>query len=136
MNDQYKSKEQLIGELQQLRERMAEPQDPKRDLLQAVVDGARNCHLVYLDREFNFVRVNETYARTCGYRPEEMIGKNHFALYPDAENEAIFTEVRDTGIAVEFHDKPFVFPDHRVGASHTGIGFSFRSETVPVRPRA
>ncbi|HNR13132.1 MAG TPA: PAS domain S-box protein [Thermodesulfobacteriota bacterium] len=111
MNDQYKSKEQLIGELQQLRERMAEPQDPKRDLLQAVVDGARNCHLVYLDREFNFVRVNETYARTCGYRPEEMIGKNHFALYPDAENEAIFTEVRDTGIAVEFHDKPFVFPD-------------------------
>jgi PAS domain S-box-containing protein len=70
-----------------------------------------NSHLVYLDRDFNFVRVNETYARTCGYRPEEMIGKNHFALYPDPENEAIFARVCDTGVPVVYHDKPFEFPD-------------------------
>jgi PAS domain S-box-containing protein len=83
----------------------------ERDLLQSVMNGATNSHLVYLDRDFNFIRVNETYAATCGYKPEEMIGKNHFALYPHAENEAIFARVRDTGIAAEFHDKPFVFPD-------------------------
>ena len=83
----------------------------ERRLLQAMIDGARNYHLVYLDRDFNFVHVNEAYAKTCGYMPNELVGKNHFDLYPDKENEAIFVSVRDSGIAVEFHDKPFVFPD-------------------------
>lgn len=83
----------------------------ERDLLQNVMDGARNSHLVYLDRDFNFVRVNEAYARTCGYKPEEMIGKNHFDLYPHEENEAIFAHVRETGKPAKYHDKPFKFPD-------------------------
>ncbi len=81
------------------------------DVLQSVMDGAKRCHLVYLDRDFNFVRVNEEYAKTCGYRPAEMIGKNHFDLYPHPENEAIFSRVRDTGESFEAHDKPFEFPD-------------------------
>ncbi|MCW3994639.1 MAG: ATP-binding protein [Candidatus Bathyarchaeota archaeon] len=80
-------------------------------LCQKMIDGAKKVHLVYLDRDFNFVRVNRAYARTCGFEPSEMIGKNHFSLYPHEENEAIFKRVRDTGIAEEFHDKPFVFPD-------------------------
>lgn len=83
----------------------------ERDVLQALVHGARNSHLAYLDPDFNFVMVNETYAKVCGFQPEEMIGKNHFVLYPDAENEAIFTRVRDTGEPFEIHDKPFEFPD-------------------------
>jgi PAS domain S-box-containing protein len=83
----------------------------ERELLQTIMNSAGNAHLVYLDRDFNFVRVNETYASSCGYRSEEMIGKNHFTLYPHVENEAIFARVRDTGEAVEFHDKPFEFPD-------------------------
>jgi PAS domain S-box-containing protein len=95
------------GELAQL----ARSVEGEKAILQSVMDEARNSHLVFLDRDFNFVRVNEAYARTCGYTPEEMIGQNHFALYPDAENEAIFACVRDTGVPVEFHDKPFVFPD-------------------------
>jgi PAS domain S-box-containing protein len=76
-----------------------------------MIDGARNYHLVYLDRDFNFVYVNEAYAKTCGYRANELVGKNHFDLYPHEENKAIFVGVRDSGIAVEFHDKPFIFPD-------------------------
>ena len=40
-----------------------------------------------------------------------MVGKNHFALYPHPENEAIFRRVRDTGEPFEVHDKPFEFPD-------------------------
>lgn len=83
----------------------------ERDILQSVMDGAKNSHLVFLDRDFNFVRVNEAYARSCGYPPQEMVGKNHFDLYPHAENEAIFARVRDTGLPAEFRDKPFVFPD-------------------------
>lgn len=83
----------------------------ERNLLQAVMDGARNSHLVYLDREFNYVRVNRIYAESCGYTPEAMIGKNHFTLYPNAENEAIFRRVRDSGQPFEVQDKPFEFPD-------------------------
>lgn len=83
----------------------------ERRLLQAIIDGARNYHLVYLDCDFNFLFVNEAYAKTCGYTPNELVGKNHFELYPNKENEAIFVGVRNSGIAVEFHDKPFIFPD-------------------------
>ncbi|MBE0597338.1 MAG: PAS domain S-box protein [Desulfuromonadales bacterium] len=83
----------------------------ERDILQSVMDSVKNSHLAYLDLDFNFVRVNVTYAAACGYSPEEMIGKNHFTLYPHPENEAIFAGVRDTGMPVEYHDKPFEFPD-------------------------
>ncbi|MBI5557565.1 MAG: PAS domain S-box protein [Deltaproteobacteria bacterium] len=93
------------------RERAAATLQSERDLLQAVMNGAKNSHLVYLDRDFNFVRVNETYAASGGYQPAEMVGKNHFALYPHPENEAIFTRVRDSGEPFEVRDKPFEFPD-------------------------
>ena len=83
----------------------------ERDLLQTIMNGAGKSQLVYLDRDFNFVRVNDSYATGCGYSPEEMIGKNHFALYPNPENEAIFIRVRDTGEDFEVRDRPFEFPD-------------------------
>lgn len=85
--------------------------EKERDLFQAVMNGTRRANLAYLDKNFNFVRVNKAYAETCGYSPEEMIGKNYFALYPDKGNEEIFIKVRETGKPVEYHDKPFIFPD-------------------------
>lgn len=85
--------------------------EDERDLLQDVMNGAKISHLVYLDRDFNFVRVNEAYAKTCGYTVNEMIGKNHFDLYPHKENELIFKHVVEKGESVEYHDKPFIFPD-------------------------
>jgi two-component system, chemotaxis family, CheB/CheR fusion protein len=80
----------------------------------SVLDGimkATDVMLVYLDPDFNFVAVNPAYAETCKMRPEDMIGKNHFTLYPDEENEAIFRRVRDTGEPAFYKDKPFEFPD-------------------------
>ena len=82
----------------------------ERNLLSSVMH-ATDVMLVYLDPDFNFVWVNAAYAATCGMTPEEMVGKNHFALYPHAENEAIFRRVRETGEAVFYRDKPFEFPD-------------------------
>jgi PAS domain S-box-containing protein len=87
------------------------PVKREKDILQHMIDGAKNIHLVYLDRDFNFVRVNQAYADTSGYKPKEMVGKNHFALYPHEGNEAIFKRVRDTGVPAHFRDKPFTFPD-------------------------
>ncbi len=93
------------------RKRVEEALRNERNILQEVMNGAKDIHLVYLDRDFNFVRVNKTYADTCGYAPSEMIGKNHFDLYPHAENEAIFKKVLDTGESFYVKDKPFTFPD-------------------------
>ncbi|MFO8010925.1 MAG: PAS domain-containing protein [Dehalococcoidia bacterium] len=67
--------------------------------------------LAYLDTEFNFVAVNISYASNAGYSKEALIGKNHFELFPDRENEAIFRRVRDTGDPVRYNDKPFLFPN-------------------------
>ncbi|MGJ0483242.1 MAG: chemotaxis protein CheB [Methylomicrobium sp.] len=82
----------------------------ERSLLVSVMQ-ATDFMLVFLDPQFNFVWVNPAYADSCKMKPEEMVGKNHFALYPHAENEAIFRHVRDTGEAVSYKDKPFVFRD-------------------------
>ncbi len=68
--------------------------------------------LVYLDRDFNFIRVNKAYANACGFPPEYFPGKNHFHLYPHAENEAIFRRVVQSGEPFSIFAKPFEFPDH------------------------
>lgn len=82
----------------------------ERGLLKAITDTT-DAMLVCLDRNFNFLWVNNSYAKTCNMNPEDMIGKNHFSLFPNIENEAIFRQVRDTGKAISFKDKPFEFPD-------------------------
>jgi PAS domain S-box-containing protein len=65
--------------------------------------------LAYLDSEFNFVMVNSAYAEASGHAPEDLIGKNHFGLFPNEENQAIFEQVRNTGRSAVYHDKPFEF---------------------------
>jgi PAS domain S-box-containing protein len=80
-------------------------------LLETII-AATPMQVVYLDRDFNFVRVNPAYARACARTAESMIGRNHFELYPHAENEAIFRRVVQTGESFFVQAKPFVFPDH------------------------
>ncbi|MCG3149916.1 MAG: hypothetical protein PCFJNLEI_03383 [Verrucomicrobiae bacterium] len=82
----------------------------QQQLLESVMQTT-DVMLALLDPQFDFVWVNEAYAKTCGMRPAEMVGKNHFALYAHAENEAIFRRVRNTGEGVFYKDKPFKFPD-------------------------
>ena len=79
-------------------------------LLATILENT-NSHVAYLDRDFNFVEVNSVYVAGCGHTREELIGRNHFELFPNAENQAIFERVRDTGEAVEYREKPFTFAD-------------------------
>jgi diguanylate cyclase (GGDEF)-like protein/PAS domain S-box-containing protein len=81
------------------------------ELLERIFDSTHFC-LAYLDRDFNFIRVNRAYGKTCGYPPEYFPGKNHFRLYPHRENEAIFRRVVQTGEPFTTIAKPFEFPDH------------------------
>lgn len=127
------------------RQRAEEALRREQNLLDSVMQTT-DVMLVLLDRQFNFVWVNPAYAETCRLKPEEMIGKNHFALYPHAENEVIFRKVRDTGEGVFYKDKPFVFPDQPergvtywdwsltpvkdTGGRVTGLVFSLRETTA------
>lgn len=65
----------------------------------------------YLDHDFNFVKVNEAYAAADGRTAAELVGQNHFALYPNAENEAIFRQAIATGQPYICHARPFEYPD-------------------------
>lgn len=68
--------------------------------------------VAHMDREFNFIRVNRAYAEADERDPEFYVGKNHFALFPNEENEAIFRKVVETGEPVFFYEKPFEYPVH------------------------
>ncbi len=65
--------------------------------------------IAYMDTQMNFVRVNQAYAQADYRTPEYFIGKNHFELYPHAENEKIFYRVVETGEAYTCKSKPFEY---------------------------
>jgi PAS domain S-box-containing protein len=68
--------------------------------------------IAYMDREFNYLRVNETFAKAGDHSPDYFSGKNHFDLYPSDENMAIFNNVVDSGKPYSAVTKAFEFPNH------------------------
>ena len=99
-----------VGRDRRSTEELARAVERERHTLQAIIENT-HAQLAYLDPQFNFIRVNSAYARGAGYREEELIGRNHFELFPHAENQAIFERVRETGEPAVFHAKPFAYPD-------------------------
>ena len=61
-----------------------------------------------MDRQFNFIRVNEAYARADNKKIEDFPGRNHFDLYPSAARD-IFERVVRTGQAYHVEAAPFVY---------------------------
>ncbi len=76
--------------------------------LEGIIESTQ-AQLALLDRDLNFLMVNSAYEKGSGYRAEELIGRNHFSLFPNDENQAIFERVRDTGISYEAIEKPFEY---------------------------
>ena len=68
--------------------------------------------LAFMDAEFRFIRVNRAYAQADGHEPEFYAGKNHFELFPHAENERIFRGVVETGRPYFAYAKPFAYAGH------------------------
>jgi diguanylate cyclase (GGDEF)-like protein len=67
--------------------------------------------VAYLDCDFNFLHVNQAFAAADNRDPDSLVGKNHFELYPNAENEAIFRRATATGKAYTTRARPLVHPD-------------------------
>jgi PAS domain S-box-containing protein len=104
-------RERLLAAAEQQRrraEKLADALQEERDILEVIMESTE-AQLAYLDAQFNFLRVNSAYAQGSGHTKEQLIGHNHFELFPHAENQAIFEQVRDTGEAVAFRAKPFVY---------------------------
>jgi len=68
--------------------------------------------IAYMDTDFNFIRVNRAYAEADGCDEEFFTGKNHFDLYPNEENKAIFRLVIETGEPYIAYAKPFIYAGH------------------------
>jgi len=65
-----------------------------------------------MDTSFNFIRVNKAYAAADNCEPEFFPGRNHFDLYPNKENEAIFRQVVATGEPFIAREKAFTYAEH------------------------
>lgn len=92
------------------REQLLIEVDRERAILDAIMANT-GAHLAYLDDQFRFVRVNAAYARGSKYSISELIGRNHFELFPDPENQVIFERVLRTGQPAEYRARPFAFAD-------------------------
>jgi PAS domain S-box-containing protein len=68
--------------------------------------------VVFLDRNFNFIRVNEAYASTCGRTVSDFEGCNHFDMYPSEELKGEFERVIASKKPYSVSARPFNFPNH------------------------
>ncbi|MBP1700712.1 MAG: sensory transduction histidine kinase, partial [Deltaproteobacteria bacterium] len=81
------------------------------ELLERVFSSV-DISLAYMDRDFNFIRVNRAYAEADEREPGFYVGKNHFTLFPNEENERIFKKVVETGEPYSVYAKPFEYAEH------------------------
>lgn len=79
-------------------------------LLERFFESTLNC-VALLDKDFNFIRVNQAYAHACKRDIAEFPGHNHFEWYP-SEARAIFEEVVHSRQPYVAQSRPFEFPDH------------------------
>jgi len=82
----------------------------QKRLLELFFESILHCAAL-LDRNFNFIRVNQAYARACHRDASAFAGRNHFDLYP-SDAKAIFEEVVRTVQPYTARAHPFEFPDH------------------------
>jgi len=101
---------QEVAEASRRNAELAEQLAREREILSTIMDNTRT-HLAYLDSDFNFVAINDAYEQGCGHTRAELLGRNHFHFFPNAENEAIFRRVVVTGEPVVYEAKPFEFVD-------------------------
>jgi PAS domain S-box-containing protein len=97
---------QKIESLRQAEKALQEKEELKERFFDSI-----NTLIAYMDREFNFIRVNDAFAREGGHSPVYFVGQNYFMLYPSEENLKIFQQVLETGEAYAVNEKPFEFPD-------------------------
>ena len=108
MKDQNKSKKQLINELMELRQRIAELEKLEKEHLsvhRALFEGSRDA--IYITaREGEFLDVNQSMLDLFGYSREEMIGLNARKTYVYPEDRTKFQqEIERRGFVRDYEIK-------------------------------
>ena len=67
--------------------------------------------MAYMDKDFNFIKVNEAYAKKSNKTADFFVGKNHFDLYPHKGNETIFKSVIETDEPYFAYSMPLEHPE-------------------------
>ncbi len=86
----------------------------KRKKSEAVLEAFFNntvSSVVILDRNYNYIRVNEAFAKACSRDVSDYPGHNHFEFYPSDYKE-IFDYVVKTKEIYKAFASPFTFFDH------------------------
>jgi PAS domain S-box-containing protein len=81
----------------------------EKNIIQVIMENTRT-NLAYLDRKYNYVKVNSGFARMCSLKPEDLTGKNHFQIFPDMELKGIFDDVLKRGKGINYKDKILSIP--------------------------
>ena len=75
--------------------------------------------VIFLDQNFNFLRVNDEFARACNKKAMDFPGHNFFKFFPDPENYAIFENTLKTRKPYVANAKPLNLRDnHELGATY------------------
>ena len=67
--------------------------------------------IVLLDKDYNFIRVSDSYAKATGREASAFPGRNHFELYPSELQQELEPYRREKKVYSRAA-RPFVFPDH------------------------
>jgi len=86
MNDTNKTKEQLVQELNLLRQHVAQL-EIREELLRLSTDAVDDCAIIMLDIEGNIVYWNKKAKQMFGYEVEEIIGHPFSSLYSSEDVE-------------------------------------------------
>ncbi|MBF0345620.1 MAG: PAS domain S-box protein [Nitrospirae bacterium] len=90
-------------------------------LFDIIFNHALDC-IVFLDKDFNFVRVSKSYADVCQRDMSDFIGRNHFELYPSNLHEEAEDAKRQRNIYSR-KERIFAFSDHpEWGVTYWDIG--------------
>ncbi len=106
--------EELAGTVELLRDEVALRKNAEQALHQRsrILEGFFQhtiTPLAFMDKQFNFVRVNDAYAQADKTSPDTLVGKNHFELFPDEKTRAIFEQVARTKQPYHAYAKPFSY---------------------------
>ncbi|MGM0405340.1 MAG: PAS domain-containing protein [Thermoplasmatota archaeon] len=82
----------------------------QKEILDALMDHSE-VMMAYMNKQFDLLYVNSAYAKKTDHSPNELIGKNHFDLFPNKEIEEFFQEVVDSGEEVHVKDRNLLHPN-------------------------
>ncbi len=124
MTSTRKTKKELLQELDELRRRVDEVEGLRtakepasievHQILESMFDRTHMI-VVHLNLDFEILRVSRAFADAAGQEPAYFRGKNFFALYKNADNEALLRRVLDSKEVIFESAKAFRFVEDPQG---------------------